>query len=220
MKIFSSNLDQNKFTINVKEIDTSELNAEVIRIFNQFGFCLLSYPIALNPNEFISISEKLIGPIDKRHSRSDNLGITEIKESEGFINYVGSTNKKHEFHTDGPFESPPPEVFALYCSTPSLRGGETLIHSSKNIIEQCNLNTNELLDQYITFSRGKDNAMNPILLINNQGNFSLNYRFDKNMQISASDRGIEILKTISNHLNNSADYLKDFMEKQPIAARR
>ena len=128
---FGSNVDAGSIAIRIDSSAVIMQHAEeIIASFNRLGLALLEFRADESAEEQLLALRGIFGDI-KNHDRSNQAGIAEIKVSDKFPGYLGTSNEAHPFHTDGSYENNPPAVFALRCGEPAKEGGLTQVVSGK-----------------------------------------------------------------------------------------
>lgn len=134
-RIFDSSLAIDEVILPVTRIrdllDNQRIN-QLIYYFNRYGFCIIDCkPMQNMVEDFLLLTEIFGGTT--YHNRADERGIVSVSLIEGFSEYLGTSNKPHPLHTDGPFEKTPPKAMALQCEIPDPVGGFSLLVSCRAI---------------------------------------------------------------------------------------
>lgn len=190
----------------VSEITAAEL-VNIFNIFNEYNFIILECEPLEKPKENLLSLSRLFGNINKSHNRANAEGITIVKAIPGYEKYIGTTNKEHLLHTDGPFEKHPPEIFALQCEVAAKKGGFSKIVRAIDIYEHLtDLYPSHLvtLFQPDVFAIGRDDrfAQRAIFEIINDRVFIFFRMEDKVTEIKIQPEAIDAFKLIKEFVNN------------------
>lgn len=195
----------------VKVTKVSDISAEqslnIIKIFNEYNFIILECDPLENSKENLLGLSRLFGNINKKHNRANTDGITIIKQMPGYDKYIGTTNKEHLLHTDGPFEKKPPEIFALQCEVAAKSGGFSKIVRAVDIYEYL---ANLCPSYFITlfqpdaFAIRRDDrlAKRAIFEVQNEGIFIFFRIKDEATEIKIKQEAVPAFKLIKDFVNN------------------
>lgn len=160
---------------------TTKQQAELISIYNRFGFvlvkCIADSPTDEDIRNNITSLKPLLGRTAP-HKRTDSDGIVPIVAASAAsiaknkLSWaMGLTSTEFEPHTDGSFLATPDEVLSLTCYEPAAQGGESYLVSGAKLFSHLQdvLSTGELaglfLPDAITVGRDGQTATKPVFRI-------------------------------------------------------
>lgn len=216
------NKSLNVDSIRIKVENSTELlknEAKLIEVFNTYGIILIEYAKTENPSQRLLSLTKIFGSVSQ-HDRAEPNGIATIAVSEKYPGYLGTSNLKHDLHTDGTYSNEPPKVIAIQCLVPAAVGGLTLLASGKGLYEWIErFYPNSLMELFkpnlMSVKRDKKSATKP--LFNKDGdNIVVTYRNDSTVKFLSTPCAETALELVSNYLNSSANILTFKMHENQV----
>lgn len=141
--------------------------SEVIRAFNHHKYVIVHLIDShSDPKEELRSLRRIFGS-HIPHDRGDEHGIAPITPMPGFTQYLGTSYKQHNMHTDGTFNSVAPATAILLCLRPAETGGMSQLVSGqaayRHLLEYDPEGLEALFDEdAMTVTRAGKSATRPV----------------------------------------------------------